>query len=47
MVPGEVLPGVCIARAAANESVYEDLIVRKCRVSSYFCLTIAEVILEI
>ena len=26
MLPGEVLPSVCIARAAANESVYEDLI---------------------
>ena len=37
MLP-EVLPKVCIVRAAANESVCEDLIVCKCRVSSYFRL---------
>ena len=30
MLPGEVLPRVCIARAAVNESVCEDLIVCKC-----------------
>ena len=36
MLLGEVLPRVCIARAGANESVCEDLIVCKCRVSSYF-----------
>ena len=34
MLPGEVLPRVGIARAAANESVCEDLIVCKCRVST-------------
>ena len=34
MLPEEVLPRVCIARAAANESVREDLIVCKCRVST-------------
>ena len=38
--PGELLPGVCTARAAVNESVCEDLQV-------HFVLTIAEVILEI
>ena len=36
MLPGKVLPRVCIARAAANESVCVDLILCKCRVSSYF-----------
>ena len=46
MLLGELLPRVCIARAAANESVCEDLIVCKCRVSTSV-LTIAEVILEI
>ena len=30
MLPGKVLPRVCIARAAANESVCVDLIVCKC-----------------
>ena len=34
MLPGEVLPRVCIARAAANESVCEDLQVQ----SFYFRL---------
>ena len=34
MLPGEVLPRICIARAAANESVSEDFIVCKCKVSS-------------
>ena len=43
MFPGEVLPRICIARAAANESVSEDLIVCKCKVSSSV-YTIAEVI---
>ena len=43
MLPGEVLPRVCIARAAANESVCEDLIVCKCRVStSIECVLITE-----
>ena len=35
MLPGKVLPRVCIARAAVNESVCEDLIVCKCRVSTF------------
>ena len=34
VLPGEVLPRVCIARAAANESVCEDLTVCKCRIST-------------
>ena len=43
MLPREVL---CSARAAANESVREDLIVWKCRVFTSV-RPIAEVILEI
>ena len=34
MLPGEVLPRVCIARAAVSETVCEDLMVYKCRVST-------------
>ena len=47
MLPVEVLPKVCSARAAANESVCEDLIGCKAESLAISVLTIAEVILEI